>query len=455
MVSNASEGGGPSRAALLNALEEVDYNSFRRTFQSCDLEGKTLARALFDTSDQQESETKSELSDEQDEPPPRVLSRSDYEESTSEKEGLTWRLDSTVSHSDWSIRIVGKTTTTYHVHKTALSVGARKSCLFQRLFRQPTTGTQTTFRDFSELEMEALPIVLDYIYSGNLGVTTHTATAVHALSQRFEIQRLRNTSRSFWIKDLHAKTAPVYFDHARALRDVQILKAVALCCTKNVEVLLDLDKDIDFVLSVVEMPKIVPSLELSLVVAVFCKQNRSELAPSSFYRLAAALKDQIDPKAATALLQTQLSFLSHDTNTAQQKSLTLRCIQVLSDHWLNKKDQREVLALLPHSSFRECFLEHSLAKARKEYKSSRQQHDATLEAETCAKNQLEQRNEDLKRKYTHAIERNKQLEAELDDMKKLQAAQQQREHEPRTHDPRGSILSAIITQLNKCASATK
>jgi len=123
--------------------------------------------------------------------------------------------------------------------------------------------------------------------------------------------------------------------------------------------------------------------ELSLVVAIFCKQNERSLNPSVFYRLTAPLQQRMDPKAATALLHIQqaLQVGSTDGAALKQRDFTLRNIEVLANHW---HQDHSVLTLLPNGQMQERYLQLSLEHARQDYNRLNDRCEA-----------LESRNDDL------------------------------------------------------------
>jgi BTB/POZ domain len=185
----------------------------------------------------------------------------DNEQSNEEDEDeLSWRMNPNKSMSDWTIEIqtvvsddhhVAKnpttTTTVYHVHKSVLAVGPRRSQYFVKLFRATTAdttssntnttvaATTTTRIEMEELTAMAFPIVLDYMYGTSSSTTstksdgvqhqswetipiaTHNATALHVLAQQLDMKQLRTIVRTFWMQDLSMDTIAIYYQHASSL----------------------------------------------------------------------------------------------------------------------------------------------------------------------------------------------------------------------------------------------
>jgi hypothetical protein len=92
---------------------------------------------------------------------------------------LLWRQDPEESYSDWTLLISYETTDEnektatktdeYHLHKGILAVGPRKSEYFARLFkaggRFAESSSNTSRIILTELEANAFPHFLDYLYS--------------------------------------------------------------------------------------------------------------------------------------------------------------------------------------------------------------------------------------------------------------------------------------------------
>ena len=139
------------------------------------------------------------------------------------EERLTWRLDPSTSHSDWTIEIVTsdddhpmENAIIYHVHKCLLlAVGPRKSEYFCRLFQTNSFAESQSNKSRIQLQKQAadaFPDVLDFVYGGNddrLNVSSTNATALHFLGEYFEMPRLRWEASQFWQSDLTLKNCSV------------------------------------------------------------------------------------------------------------------------------------------------------------------------------------------------------------------------------------------------------
>lgn len=178
--------------------------------------------------------------------------RDDDGEEDDEEEELSWRMSPDKSMSDWTIeiqtKIVGsgtnaQSTTTlpsntvvqYHVHKSVLAVGPRRSQYFVKLFRSNATAalstTNTTITtnllEMDELTALAFPILLDYMYgttttsTTTIPITTYNATALHVLAQQLEMKHLRTIVRNFWMQDLSMENIAIYYQHASSSKVYQ------------------------------------------------------------------------------------------------------------------------------------------------------------------------------------------------------------------------------------------
>jgi BTB/POZ domain len=329
-----------------------------------------------------------------------ALEKASCDDSTNSDEdmqNLSWRLDPRVSHSDWTIRILGpdRKATSFHVHKAALSVGHRKSQYFARTFQTHSTCNVTEIRNMTDLEVKALPLLLDYIYSGGLKISTASATALHALSRRFEIKSLHVRTKQYWTNDLNAKTAAVYFRHAKLLKETHIQKAIVKLCTKKLPVLLEIN-DMDLFLQVMDSFETAFSEDVSRVIATFCQQNMKQLDTALFFRITAPLRQNIDPKAAVTLLHVQQALPDNTAEDAEKKKdFALRCINILAAEWTTEEP---IFSLLP-GVLQERYLQKSIEYARMDYQNAQK-----------SQKQLQQRNAEMERAVEAAMKRAEEAE---------------------------------------------
>lgn len=292
---------------------------------------------------------------------------------------LSWRLNPEKSLSDWILQIVTKGNNmpvdTYHVHKSVLAVGPRRSNFFAQAFRpksQQQSPRSTVVDDdtatsvdqltaagpsftisvdavshtsrlvLEDKAAEAIPVILDYIYTGNLAICTENACALHYLSQQFEIKALRRQVKDFWINAINMDNLTKYYQDARVFKDERILAHAEEYCAQHifdvdenrvVEILTTLDPY--FFLRVVSSERLQKdngtSYRLSLLVAVYCNIHKSELNESLFLRLTAASHiPKLEVKAAMVLIELEGDICGDSSNVT---SLKERAIDVLSEHW--------------------------------------------------------------------------------------------------------------------------
>jgi hypothetical protein len=270
------------------------------------------------------------LYDSDDEPPTEAYS-----------EHLSWRLDPSATHSDWTIEIisypassaaatttVAATTTNtslnqdgpgndsytgntsnsvlYHVHKNILSVGPRRSeyfvRLFQKLDRFAESQSNRSTIELDELSAKAFPVLLDFMYGGSskpqqqqqqeplLQLETHTATAVHSLGSYFEMRLLKWRVRQFLIKDVSIETCAIYLEHACVLHDEKIKAAVGGYCAQHIQKLskespiLQIYDPIFWMAVMMLLPRN-DSRQASVLMAQFCRIHWERLDAETFLEL--------------------------------------------------------------------------------------------------------------------------------------------------------------------------
>ena len=183
-------------------------------------------------------------------PPPRPSQRSnedahyDSNEKPPKAERLHWAMDPTESSSDWKIevRAENKIHGTYYVHRCIIAVGERKSEYFVRACRRGDHEFSEAANSMSRIELErlaavAFPFFLDYVYSGELQISTEIAMGLRKLARYFENQDLRYRIRQFINHDLTAETAGTYYKHSQILFDEPIEEAVVdLCVAKSLDI---------------------------------------------------------------------------------------------------------------------------------------------------------------------------------------------------------------------------
>ena len=308
---------------------------------------------------------------------------------------LSWRFDCL---SDWTIVVADKETTlqqTYHVHKSVLSFGPRRSNYFAMVFlnkqpkQSPTAqspnssidgleeGTCHCFNppfmageriesfendseatpppvitisklELSPLAAHAFPAMLDYIYSstGRLNISSENATALHHLSQHLEIKSLRRKVRHFCKADLSLDNICTYVQHAKLFNDQKILRYAEQYYSRHIfqmreDTAVDILKTFDppSFLRVVTSPAVGSgdsiSLSLSLIISVYCSIHKHLLGRTLFRQMTASSHlPKLEVKSAKALLEIEYDIGGPDSIN-DESSLKRRCIPVLSENWIH------------------------------------------------------------------------------------------------------------------------
>eukprot|EP00592_Proboscia_alata_P011388 CAMPEP_0194384874 /NCGR_PEP_ID=MMETSP0174-20130528/76697_1 /TAXON_ID=216777 /ORGANISM="Proboscia alata, Strain PI-D3" /LENGTH=762 /DNA_ID=CAMNT_0039172445 /DNA_START=33 /DNA_END=2321 /DNA_ORIENTATION=+ len=137
----------------------------------------------------------------------------------------------------------GTETKSYHVHRTQLGVGQRRSEYFARLFRSkrsnPGDATVSRF-ELQPSAADAFATMLDYIYTipgsplGE-GVNSESAVALRHLATCFGIRSLFTDVTEFIQQDLNIKTAPVYLSEASIYNHDKLKAASIKLCAIHFE----------------------------------------------------------------------------------------------------------------------------------------------------------------------------------------------------------------------------
>ena len=269
---------------------------------------------------------------------------------------LSWRLEPSKSHSDWTIEILRGSSSidVYHVHKHFLAVGPRKSGYFTKLFedggRFAENQTNTSRIELDELAANAFPDLLDFVYSldGPLTVTTENATALHYLGQYFGMRSLRWEAKQFWKKDLTIDTCAIYYKHATLFQDEKVLKAAKEVATENVMKLSPSSPLVKmeypgFWIGLMESLTITNyvSFHLSTLIAELCRNI--DIEAKTFAQLTTAKNlPIIHFQAALTLLEIERTVSRPDASSLT--SLQKRCIDAIAKNWHNLDTPREAIA---------------------------------------------------------------------------------------------------------------
>jgi hypothetical protein len=205
---------------------------------------------------------------------------------SAESHCLTWRGDPNETGSDCTIVVVTSElqTSTFHVHKSTLCFGSRKSKHFANCFisnsvdkrkRKNRNVVPTAKVELDQRDADNFPILLDFIYAppayissnGTVvtaastlslaqstpslataatdedcsfaaaieDITTENAVSLRSLAKKFEVDSLILIVNRFIQKDLNFKTGPHYLSMAAEYRDARLMNSAQHLCAENIE----------------------------------------------------------------------------------------------------------------------------------------------------------------------------------------------------------------------------
>ena len=296
-----------------------------------------------------------------------------YPDASSEtKSCVNWRTTPGKSLSDWTLTITSKAIPAggkeenrvhaYHVHKTYLAIGPRSSVYFEHLFQENNSSTTTTTPtnnttnlEFEASSADAMPAMLDFMYSATEDVkaTSANAVALRHLAHYFGIPELFANVNTFVQSDLSPITSPIYLSESAIYYDEQIMNASFQLCVMNFE---SLEEHSLAALSPKLFRKVVLSPDFS------CESQSLSIRVAAFWRAHSGLDScllkeltnqailpDIHPKEALFFLQVALDHNLHVNapalvvvhnqqaedvvETEVHTSLQTRSIVAASTHW--------------------------------------------------------------------------------------------------------------------------
>ena len=191
---------------------------------------------------------------------PKPFELDGFEASADEKElppPLSWRSDPTTSLSDWTLRVSiapssdsdGCTTRTtdlgppltevvYHCHKVALGVGPRALQYFQPVFQGggfvEAADSSSTF-ELQASAVEAMPALLDFVYTGELKATSDNAVALMHLARYLRGAAAYSAVCEVIQKDLTWFNSPTYLLQATLYSFEKVAAAALELCAANMD----------------------------------------------------------------------------------------------------------------------------------------------------------------------------------------------------------------------------
>lgn len=346
-----------------------------------------------------------------------------------------WRGDPKETFSDWTLEIVVKVNadepsqpkrskkkktangegpstelteriTTYHVHKSTLAYGARKSEYFANLFRAATEGRCSEGNEsVSRIELEplaalAFPALLDFIYAPELPlkVTIKTATALHSLGDYFDIRHLRWEARQFVLKNFALSNIDTIYEHATDLNNETILVLLSKFINEN---MLRIPPICDFVKKAKPgfWVKVLAaddendndeewSIHWSKFVLEIQKYHGDDLDAETFDTLTASSKlPYVSKDVALKLCELDDKLHEGEALHASNGSLQERCATALSHTWDKIASNKDAARLLQNRkpAFLATLLVHSLKEAKSDLTSHEKKLKSSKQKESQAR----------------------------------------------------------------------
>ena len=268
----------------------------------------------------------------------------DYNAAAEEGESrqLSWRDDPERSLSDWTIVVrcgVTGVSQTFNVHKAMLAAGAQPSEYFKSVFVGGASGmregsTKTTTLDLENSAAVAFPAYLDFVYTGVLGATSASATALLHLAGYLRCRELHNEVTQFMQGDLCGDNAALYLAEAERYSLEKVAAAALPVCaawlTKGGGGYVTALPSPLFCRVIHAPERECSSGELSQLVAAYCCGPHAQSVDGAFLTEVTAVEIMpvIDSRVALSLMERAWS---HEPQNAS--SLRERCVRACALHW--------------------------------------------------------------------------------------------------------------------------
>ena len=163
----------------------------------------------------------------------------------------SWRLEPSVSYSDWTIRVKHSNSNkidTYHIHKHVLAVGPYRSVFFSDIFFSKDATKASKQTTTLELNCEAaavVPEMLDFLYSCDheLEISTETCVALRFLARTFKIWMLNKEILDFIEDDMSIENLIRYVEDSDSFLDEVVTELAIHFCATNISTI-DVDSQI-------------------------------------------------------------------------------------------------------------------------------------------------------------------------------------------------------------------
>jgi hypothetical protein len=265
-------------------------------------------------------------------------------------QALSWRMDPSVSYSDWKIEITrtsSSSTTTntvdrYHVHRSILAVGPRHSEYFAAQFQLETKETleKTSQIELEDSRADVFSLLLDFLYNRQIpDLTAASAASLYHLSEYFDMPELRRVVEDHYRQNLTRSTLVEYVSCAQ---DQHAEPLVQIVVERSVQFLLEIDGSIarqlgpELLLQILQKNQQTGNrrygFHASKLVADCCTYHEEELKKETFHQLTdTEILPYMDAMAAVYLLSIDAKWV---TSPAQLLTpLQKRCTQSLTEKW--------------------------------------------------------------------------------------------------------------------------
>lgn len=264
---------------------------------------------------------------------------------------LHWNIDPEYSFSDWKIKISvledGSEidSRVYHVHKSVLAVGSRRSEYFASTFYNDNCEALNDGTSIIRLEKSAADvfhILLDYLYFPErpLKVSRKNLVPMHYLGSYLEMQQLVTDTKRLLKKDLNIGNCASYYEQALLVNDAKVQKLVAKTCAAKIEEIfpnseiIKASKSSLWLQALQHYPKrdYTKCCHMSRLMVSFC-ENSSELDAAILCEIVNKVNLPHIPLDAAMSFITIENRLSRDRDLEELSDTQKRLIECFASRW--------------------------------------------------------------------------------------------------------------------------
>jgi len=270
---------------------------------------------------------------------------------------LHWNIDPISSFSDWNIELsvledgVEIESRTYHVHKSILAVGTRRSEYFAQIFYNDNLINDFTSKVHLEKAVaHVFPALLDYLYFPERPLKVlcrETVVALHYLGNHFGMQQLIRDAKHLLKKDLTIENCLTYYRQAIVVKDAKVQEVVSKMCAANVDEIFPSSAIIQVyepnlwlqVLETYPKHEYAKCCHVSRLMAAFCENNYSELDAAMLDKIVVKVNlPHIPLDAGISFINIENRLLRRDENSSQQKLTDIQkrmIVDCFASRWSN------------------------------------------------------------------------------------------------------------------------